>query len=243
MSGIGLPDWYNIKKQGAVSALGDLGELAVRLGSIVSFDRRGDVVWLDGFEEGKNKWVATTWGTGAAVGLDQNYARNGYWSLKLTAGKNGLARADVYRKLPRPIMSKMGFEVSFAFDTNLDNIRLLFDLYDGAYLHEPLATYDYANTRLRVRDEGGDWQDVATGVDVYESYYPFWTMKLVVDFAKQKYVRLIFNETEYDLSAYSYLYTEDTGNPLLRPGVQNNGIAAANAIVYLDDVIITQNEP
>lgn len=231
------------RRRGPVWSVTDLGELAVRLGSIVTFDRRGDVVWLDGFEEGLNKWVATTWGAGGAVGLDQNYARNGNWSCKLTAGSDGIRRASIYRKLPRPVVGNLGLECSFGFDSNLANFRLLFDLYDGAYRHEPLVTYDYVSTLLSVRDEGGAWQDVATGVDVYESYYPFWSMKLVVDFANQKYVRLIFNETEYDLSAYSYLYTVDASNALLRPGVQNNGIAAANAIVYLDDVIITQNEP
>ena len=243
MSGIGLPDWYNIKKAGAVSALGDLGELAARLGSIVTFDRRGDVVWLDGFECGINKWVATTWGTGASIGLSKDYARNGNWSCKMTAGSDGLRRADIYRKMPRPVMGKLGFEFSFAMDSKLDELRMGFDLYDGSYRHEPYAVYDYGEKKLKIQDGAGDLQDVAAGLDVYESHYPFWTVKLVVDFKNQKYTRLIFQETEYDISSYSYLYNADTGNPYLLPRISVVGIAEANAPVYIDDVIITQNEP
>jgi len=222
---------------------GALYELAARLGSFSIHDRHGWVVWMDGFEEGIGKWVATTWGTGGAVALSPTYARSGYWSCELKAGSDGLMKTSIYRKLPLPIMGKLGFECSVGFDNAMAGLYLLFDVYDGAYRHEPLFCYDYANTKLKVRDENGDFQDVATGVDVYSSLYPFWTMKLVVDFGSQKYVRLTFNESEYDLSAYSYLYTVDASNPLLRPQIQVIGTSGKNALAYVDDMIITQNEP
>ena len=63
------PDYGRLSAQATVFPVTDLGELAARLGSIVSHDRRGDVIWLDGFEDGLDKWQPTTSGSGAAVDL------------------------------------------------------------------------------------------------------------------------------------------------------------------------------
>ncbi|GAI56753.1 unnamed protein product, partial [marine sediment metagenome] len=52
----GQPDFgmYQIAK--TIYRLADMGELAVRLGSIVTHDRRGDVIWMDNFDSGIAKW-------------------------------------------------------------------------------------------------------------------------------------------------------------------------------------------
>lgn len=241
--GIGLPDWYNIKKAGAVSALGDLGELAARLGSIVTFDRRGDVVWLDGFEEGIAKWLSYTSGTGASVAASDAKARNGAWSCKLTAGSDALQFAYIERDLAFPVLGKCGLEASFAFDTDLDRVILYMYLYDGTNRHLPAVQYDYQNLKLQYRDSSQAWVDIKTDLELYAGGYPFWTWKLVVDWQEGEYQRLILNETEYDLEGIAYAKQADAVNPKMRVTLENKGYGGANGVVYVDDVIITQNEP
>ena len=54
--GHGYPDYGTQGPVSTVHSIQDLGELAVRLGSIVTFDRRGNVLWLDGFDSGIGAW-------------------------------------------------------------------------------------------------------------------------------------------------------------------------------------------
>lgn len=230
------------RRRGPVWSVTDLGELAIRLGSVVSFDRRGDVVWIDDFEHGIGKWVANVWGVGGAVELSDAYARSGNWSMAMVAGSDGLRKASVYRMMPRPVVGGLGFCFSFGMDARLDELRVLFDLYDGAHRHEPFVVYDYVELALKVRGSDGELQTIAEGLDIYESYYPFWSQKLVVDFEKLEYVRWVFQDVEYDLRGISYLYNVDTGNPYLRPGIQVIGQEGFNAVVYVDDVVLTENE-
>ena len=53
----GVQDFGASSGQNSTYGLTDLGELAVRLGSPVSFDRRGDVVMMETFEDGLDAWV------------------------------------------------------------------------------------------------------------------------------------------------------------------------------------------
>ena len=229
--------------RGPVYSVTDLGELAARLGSIVTFDRRGDVVWLDDFESGVGKWLPVTSGVGAGVVVSNSYARNGLYSCELTAGTTMAQVATIQRVLPYPVLSRMGFECSFAFDSNLAEIYLTFDMFDGASQHIAEVRYDYVNKKLQYRDSDNNWQDIATSLDLRQSYYPFWVWKLVVDFANEEYVRLVLNETEHKLDGIAYRKTAAGTIASLRPSITNRGAAAANAVVYVDDVIITQNEP
>jgi len=68
-------------------------------------------------------------------------------------------------------------------------------------------------------------------------------MKLVFDFATCKYVRGLFDGTEYDMSAY-------TGYSVAAVGVDDITVqfwitsrGAANDVAYVDNFTVTTNEP
>ena len=109
----GQPDFglYAVKK--TVSGLADLGELAVRLGSIITFDRRGDIVWFDDFEGDVFKWERDPSGVDAAIIVSPEAARNGAFSAKLTTGNLADDHATILHHLPYPVTSRVGFEISF----------------------------------------------------------------------------------------------------------------------------------
>ena len=235
------------RRRGPLWSVTDLGELAARLGSPVTFDRRGDVCLIDNFDEGILKWVSNAWGAGGSVSISPDRARHGAWSVKMVAGSDGYRMAQIYQVMAFPARGKLGMECAFAFDAELDWFGLLFDLYDGEYFHEPLVVYDYSNLHLWIRNGAGEVVDLATGLDLYVPYYPFWLLKVVVDFESVKYMRVLLNNTEYDVSGVSYLRSADSSNARLRVGVKSVGQeyleGEYNAVVYVDDVIVTQNEP
>ena len=243
MSGIGLPDWYNIKKAGAISALGDLGELAVRLGSPVTFDRRGDVIFIDSFEEGLLKWSTEIVGSGAAVALSHDAARCGGWSCKLTAGAQEEESALISHYIPYPVLGRLGFECSFAFDNQLKRLVMSAALYDGDEALTATVQYNYADKKLQYLGTDLAWHDVATGLDLYLAGNPFWIWKLVVDYSARKFVRLIMNNVEYDVSGIAVAQAVSTVNPCLLFHVANYTLGGSTRIVYIDDVIVYQNEP
>jgi len=80
-------------------------------------------------------------------------------------------------------------------------------------------------------------------VDLTFGYWPMHTMKLVVDLNTDRYVRFILNETEYDLSAYSANTFANPDQPHLGVKAILYSTAGFNADCWVDDIILTQNEP
>ena len=70
----------------------------------------------------------------------------------------------------------------------------------------------------------------------------FHTMKLVVDMEKKVYGRLILDDTSYSLAAIAALAVADVTIPAVRFRVNLIGRAGNNDLIYVEDVILTQNE-
>ena len=231
------------RRRGPLWSVVDLGELAVRLGSIVHYDRRGDVLFMDGFGDGLLKWIANTSGAGGAVALNNAAARSGGWSCKLTAGSDVACFAAIVHLVPYPVVGRMGLECSFAIDENLDNVCLLFWHFDGAREWLADIRYSYLTQQLEYLSGSGSWVVLATDLNLCYGDPIFWTWKVVADFESGEWVRVMLNEREYDLEGELLYSVAVVRVPHLQPQVFNYGVAGQNGVVYVDDVIITQNEP
>ncbi len=229
------------KKRGQVFSVTDLGELAARLGSIDTFDRRGDVVWLDDFEDGVLMWEAVLAGVGAAVASDVTRSRSGGKSCKLTTGSTGIYTVEIKHCEPILELSRIGLEVHITTHASVV-IYLTLDVYDGTDIVRGQIAYDATTNRLYYQNSSGAMVQLATGVNLYVSDYQFHAFKLVVDTAGEKYERLVVNDTEYDLSAYALRKAADATWSHVEVRLTVVGNNAGNYSVYGDDVIMTQNE-
>lgn len=239
----GQPDFGMYAAKETVSGLADVGELVARLGSIVTYDRRGDIVWLDDFESDILKWSYTTFGTGGSFEATAETARNGGFCAKLTTPTGELANITIIKKVPYPVLGKFGYEASFTKDDDHDFILLSSYLFDGTNYKYAGIKVDITNSRLMYIDSKGIWQSLATGITLYEAKDLFYTLKFVVDWVNSKYVRAIFANIEYDLSTYGVYTFGDTRAPYLTIQVMEVTATEAAIIGYVDDVILTQNEP
>ena len=249
--GIGLPDYAQPKPIGGVPigpvyTLSDLGELAARLGSPVTFDRRGNVIWYDSFEGGMSKSGA--WGgVGGSFEITNARARTGECSVHITTGLANYG--EVVTWCTFSALTNFGGEASFIFpEWGEEHYQLMFTIYDGTYLYYPHVrwnTRDAAvspNTLFYYTDTGV-WAPFGQLVLPYlANEYLFNTVKLVVDTTNNRYIRFIANGMEYDLSAYTL-----RGWPAVNPPhielifrIYSPGWAVHT---YVDDLIITQNEP
>jgi len=232
---------YTPKK--TIAGLADMGELAVRLGSPDTFDRRGDVMLVDDFEDNINKWVIGASGVGGGVALSNDYARNGSRCAKITSGDAIGDTTSITRNMPYPVISRIGFEISFTYHAHFNLWGWYVNLYDGVNSHTANIKYADATQLLTYYNSAGADITFATAVDLYAGTALFHTAKLVVDFTTDKYVRFILDDKEYDLSSYAIKVGASANQPLLSAVYAVATGTNENNICYADDAIITQNEP
>lgn len=237
----GTKDWGTAR--GDVFILtDDLAELADRLYSIDVYDRRGTVVYMDDFSRGLGNWQTATGGAGAAVALSTAYPKWPPFGVKLTAGSSLSRYAKISRYMDNWGADAMGLEVSVAFGSDFSVFTLMLYLYDGANVHYAACQLNDVDGKVYYVDEdglsreAGDWQhsDVALP--------PYVTMKMVADFSTDKYIRLMVDRVEYDLSAYSMQVVANTSYRLLYAAFNHVGRSGSNDYCYVDGVILTQAE-
>ena len=218
-------------------------ELAVRLGSIDSHDRRGQVIFMDDFECGHlNKWRRVTNGTLSAVSLSTIHCRNGAFSMYMYAGAANGSYSLVQHTMPQPTLKKVGFEAWYNFLNVNHNAYLdhTLYLYKGAVVVTFTIRYNANTKQVAYLDDGGAPQVFAINLDMEDPYHSH-GFKLVVDLLAEKYVRCIINQIEYDLSTFAAQVSGNATKPCLVANVLNHDVTEEQGI-WVDDVIITQNE-
>lgn len=256
--GVGLPDYSTSAPVGqvpvgSVFTSSDNAELAARLGSVVTLDRRGNVFWMDNFESGLSKWVgADASSPPGSVSLSISECRLGSTSCKMvTAPFAGvLGRAWLYTYLPCPAppvsLPSLGFEVgftSFGFVSNPE-IMFLLRFYDqNGDSYEGYIIYKGSDHKLYYRNSAGADIEFASDIFTAEAGLVFHSGKLVIDPSENKYVRFLLDGVEYQMDNYSLFNTAAGVSPFIEIWIQMNNTAAASSASYIDTVIATHNEP
>lgn len=245
--GIGLPDYAQAKPVsgvpvGPIYTSTDTAELAARLGAIDIFDRRGNVIWFDDFESGITKWQFV--GTGVGEGAEWNSARArfGGFSCKLTTGDVIDNNQLMIHSEPYPVIGTMGIEFSFS-DGEDGTIVWQLILYDGTDLHSMHIRYNIATGRFQYFRLPLGWQDIEPVRVMDYGQSLFHHIKCVGNFNTDEYLRLIYDDVTFDLSGIP-LDVQAVGiQPRLDASLIVTTTINANVELYVDDVILTQNEP
>lgn len=220
-----------------------LAEVAAILTPCNRYDRRGDIIFWDSFENGLVGWGNIKFGTGAEVTHSARYSRNGAFSVKVAPGSVANDYALIFRFLPYSKLSTGGFEISFNYGSSISLAGIWYRLYDSTNYYEGRLEWDLPNTTLKYYDSEGNYQDLLTGLNTYTGPDLFHTLKLVIDWNTKKYVRGFFNEHEVDMSAYSLYSTASALAPHIKCFFSVISAGGASHPCWVDDAIITTNEP
>lgn len=248
--GIGLPDYSQPKPVGQVPVgpihtLSDMGELAARLGSPITHDRRGDVIWIENFEGqfDSGRWQKS--GTGDYT-IEQSAitSRNGTFSCRLLTDTDEDDYCRLLRYSPYPVLGHIGLELSFTLPLNFKYIQIEMHLYDETNIIAARIRYHLQDKKIEFVNSDNAWADLATEVNLLShNTLSLWhTMKLVADFDNRQYTRFILDSTEYDMSDFGINAASNTTYAHLLTYIYAYNYSAT-APVYIDDVICTQNEP
>lgn len=232
---------YAVKEVSA--AVSDMGEVAARLGSIVTYDKRGDVVDFDNFEDAVLKW--SVFESGGEVYPHSVDVKSGSQSVALSTEAGLGSYVELIKFIAVTASKRLGVELSFGGELvgRLD----VFLLYrDGIHYYQSVVRLDMTNHLLYIYD--GDLEDYILVADIgllsYElGNHFFHTMKVVCDFVTGKYVRVLLGASEWDISTISIYrgFSADAQNFEIDIWKQNTEIGAR--ITSIDDFVFTQAEP
>ncbi len=244
-----VPDWIRsvlivdpTDIWGNVVGIG-LNELIAVLSGAKRFDRRGSIFFYDTFEGGLSKWFTTCLGTNASAEVSSTYALFGGLSVKMVGGSDGGLSAKIFHRQYYPSASKLGLEFAFTVVSGADNIEWQIAIYTGTRVVYGLVKYDQNLTKLQYWNSASAWADLQTGVNLSTLTGVFHVGKLVIDPATEKYVRFLLGKDEYDMSALSCEATDDTTAPYMLVSAKVVSDSGQNATIYVDNVVLTQNEP
>lgn len=226
-----------------VFGLDDLGEAVVRLESIVLFDRRGDVIYLDQFDDGLTHWDSLTVGVGSTVTSSTTTARHGANSIELHNGAVAGAFSTLVGRFPYPVISSLGMEVAFTVHANTQTLMVGIYVHDGVNYNRGHIRYNPTTNILEYYTTLGAWATLVTPLDLHENIHMFHILKLVVNITTQEYVRVIVDANEYAMTGLALNTVLSPVAPMLYVIVDHEGDGANTSDVYIDDFILTQNEP
>ena len=130
MTKSGLPDYGMYAALENMGRLVDYGELAARLGSIVTFNREGNIVFWDDFENTPLKWDEYFTGAGYAINYTRETALSGGQCVKATTQNVQHRNAGLNRYFLSISEGRVGAE--FAFSTDDEAVRVYFHIvYDN----------------------------------------------------------------------------------------------------------------
>jgi len=239
----GYPDWGRIRKEAGIVAIGDLGELAVRLGSPTIFDRRGDVFFIDTFENGLMRWDWGVDGLGAGVTLSVEYAQHGGYSVKLIGGSDEDRYALINTQLQALWPGRWGLECACAYDTSTDKVIWTFEYGDGENTYYFKIRNDRVDQTLEYFKEGAQWIVFATDVWPFIGPFAWYNFKLVIDTDTKEYVRFLAAADEWDISQVVPHFVPMTGIPYFWVEIEVISEVGMNGTLFVDSVIVSFNEP
>ncbi len=227
----------------------DLGELAARLGSPVFYDRQGQVVLMDSFEDGIAPWRASLDGAGAAAALSAVTSRHGRYSFALTAGSDAGLNVSVTRFVAPLQDSPIGIEASFTLNEDgttteptTQSFTLHLEVFDGVTQKRGALRLVLPSGQAQILDENGVYIDVGDTVLYYANSKVWHTMKYVLDLDAGEYSRARINNVAIPVASNAIRTPASAQRPSVHTSLEYVGVSGSNPVCYGDIVLLSQAE-
>lgn len=240
----GLPDWGLVGPRTTTYGLDDMGELAVRLGSPVVWDRRGDVIFYDNYENGLGRVQITEVGLSAAHNITCYNVWHGDYALELIVGDDDpVSYTLLSYELPRPNPSGLGFEVWFSMADHIEIFQMSFRWMEAPFYYVAGIRYDHPNQLVQYLNQANVWTTILTGFVLRECNKPVHNMKLVSNVSARQYNRLIIDNVTYDMTGLQDGRFAYAGQGYLDLHIYITSESGFHPTITLDNIIFTENEP
>jgi hypothetical protein len=240
--GIDYPDGGFSGGTGGFPMIGDLAELAARLGSISTYDRRGTIIWMTDFEHGLQ---GTSCGVSDAecdyfVSAERSY--HGAYSLKMDPSDEEDSYVEwgwVVHFMPS---GYVGLEAAISTVSDPAGIRLKILHFDGTTQQRGELHYDTATGDWTIRTGDTTWETILDGFKLQQGAAAWNPIKLIIDVESGEYVRAQMSGRSVDISDYSLYSLASTNLGQVAVRVMTYGASTTHAPAFVDNIIVTQNE-
>ena len=239
----GTPDWGISAGAVNVYQVTDMGELAVRLGSIDGFDRRGDVLFLDSFENGLAGWDKNPGSNGGVTDLSISKARSGLFSARIVSAAVTNDNPNIARYVAYPVVGPFGVEFAFHSEDTSYRLELIVNVRTEGWWRQGWIYYRRDLSTVTYVDLDGNEVEIASGLTPIGQPDSWYNIKLVIDPENAEYVRLLFNDQVIDMSGIALRPGAGVKLAFVLATIGLRNVDATARTVNVDDVIVTQNEP
>jgi len=239
----GAPDYSNVVKERFIHRLDDLAEHAVRLGSLHSYDRLGDILIAYDLRYGN---TCLSIGGDAPIpdwGLGADFSINGGYTLNLRGPADPTEYIEAYNLVFFNAVSIFGFEIAVAFPTLPGIHELWLFIWTGSQLLEAAMRYKSEENKWYYYDTTGSWTELPEVVATGTAYGAYHHMKLVVDAVNALYVRQMLDGNTHAFTDIGVKTSASTIAPQLKTLVRIYRRTATTSRSEIDYFIVTQNEP
>jgi hypothetical protein len=223
--------------------LSDMGELAVRLGSPDVYDRRGELIWFDTCDKGIAPFTCSGAGTGFSTSLSVQFPLYGSYSLKMISGSTGTPYVLIQKRLNVMKIPRVGFEIAIRLPSDFNTCNFEIYRYTGTKRLSAILRLDHSVDKLQYLDSDLVYNNIATVPLTSNPLGMYHIIKLVCDTDTGIYLRALYDNDEYDLSAYNLRSIATVDVPYYLFVIQLNGRVTFNDTAYIGHILVTGNEP
>ena len=238
----GLPDDSNVVKEYDIYTLDDMGELAARLGSPMTYNRYGNILMLEDFERGLNAWSITLAGVGAEVVITPDRVYGGKLACYLDSGIGAAPEAQIDKLFPPVSKQRVGLQMAFSVGFNAVELRFAITRGDGARTHQFNVKYEHTTGKLYYREGFAVWTHFATPGTLYDGANNYHHAKLVVDLATDEFVTFYLDNVAYSMAEDTPYTFGAVVSPFTGAMFTVKGAALLSGDVWVDNVFVTTNE-
>jgi len=239
----GQPDFGANAPKETIYSLPDLGELAARLGSVMRYNRSGNLLWYDDFRESVSKWTPTYSGGTGSWGISPAKALIGGTSGLLTTPSMSGSLARIETDLVYPVQGKIGFEAAITQESTTSPIDIKIEAGIPPSYSMWVIRYAYETSTLSIFGSDGAYHMLSSSLELSVLHKGFHHFKVIIDLATDRYHSLKIDNSSYPVTAYSAYKTGIWPTAMLRVTVEITNIhVILPTTAYIGAAIITQNE-
>jgi hypothetical protein len=237
------PDYHKYLPGSSRLSLQDMGELAVRNGSFVRYNRSGEVVYLDDFSHGLAGWTLfSSAGLGSIV-LSVADSNMTPFVVELNNPTASGRQCVISKDISVPQIVTSGVEFCFRLVSGVDNFYIWLGYDDGLEVNAGQVLFDLVADTVQALTRTTGYVTVGTVDDKMTNGGPYNYVKLIVDLNTNKYRSVSINNIVIDISHLELMIDATNGYPTFSVMLATGGSVSASGKTHLSHVIVTANEP
>ena len=237
----GLPDDANVMGYGDMQRSDDITELAARLGSPLTYERRGNVLYSETFKHGASTWNVLRASVAENATLTGSYHITDGAGLLLETTLDTAQIVSGKRDLPLFSEGFYGLFIVASMRADTKYFQLAAEYYDGTKVWDYSIRLSSMYETLGYKGSAGAFVELTDELNFFSGRDNFHAIGIVFDTVTDEYTEITLDGVTYDMSDITTQGVINATAPLVRVDmwVESDSLNQATAVV--DSVVLVQN--